>query len=134
MKAKIIDYSNYILMLGLFIFGVIYSYINSCNIGAFYAVIGCFSAAALVNLFFIILKLLVIDSYDFKKYTPYLHASYLIGSILMYYLVKNLEHFDTWGWLYWTGLLVINLTCIIVFYILNSKAKEDKPRLIQNKR
>lgn len=134
MKAKIIEYLYYLILAGLASFAVIYGYINTFNIGAFYAAIGCFSAAALVSLFFIILRLMLIDSYDFKKYTPYLHASYLIGSILMYYLVKNLGHFDSYGWLYWLGLIVINLTCIIVFYILNLRAKDDKPRLIQNKR
>ena len=133
MKAKIINYTELIIILLLIIFGLAFSIANSFNLTSFYVVIGLFSGACFVELILIIIKLSVLDGYDFKRYTPYLHASYLIGSILMYYLCKNLKHFDEYSYLYWGGLLIINFGLILLFFILNRHAKPDKPKIIPNR-
>ncbi len=133
MKEKIIKYSEYFLLAILAIFGIIFSALNRFNETSFYVVIGLFSAAAFLELIFIIIKLSLLENYDFKRYTPYLHASYLIGSILMYYLCKNLKHFSEYGYLYWCGLLVINIGFICLFLVLNKRAKDDKPKIISNR-
>lgn len=134
-KDKIVVYSNYGIVISALIVGIILGFINNFSLTYYYMAIAFICGIALVNLLFMIVRLSVNKDYDFKKYTPAMHSSYLVVAVLSYYLIKNLKHYNEFWYLYWMLLILGSIICIVIFYILNKKDKGDnKPKIIANRR
>ena len=96
---------------------------------------------SLINLVFIVLKEYNAKDYDSLKFQPILWLSYIVLGVCAYYMVKILDEYPTYKWLYWISLICLAVVTTIVIGILDYKDKmkieEDvnkrKPKFIVNK-
>ncbi|MBQ3253476.1 MAG: hypothetical protein IJA65_02880, partial [Acholeplasmatales bacterium] len=61
------------------------------------------------------------------------HSSYTIVAVLSYYVLNGLKHYDEYYYLYWLLLILPSIITTIVFSILNSKVKDEKPKIVANR-
>ena len=86
------------------------------------------------NLLIMIIHMLVNKEYQFKKYTPIMHISYLVIAAIMYYVIEWLKNYDKYLIIYWVALTATIILDIIIFVIINLlKKDDDKPKFKVNK-
>lgn len=109
------------------------SYISTCLL---------LSVISLINLLFIVLKEYNAKDYDSLKFQPILWLSYIVLGVCGYYMVKILDEYPTYWWLYWISLICLAIIATIVIGILDYKDKKKiqeeankrKPRFIVKNR
>ena len=133
-KLKVVKNINLVLNIIIILASLMFITLRKFNEKSYYVMIFTVVGLALLNLIFIIIKLSVDMDYNFKTFTPVIHASYLVISILMYYILKNFGNFSSFGYVYWLCLMLGNAIAVTIFVILNVKYKEKKPKFITNRR
>lgn len=135
MKSKIFIILNIIFVLGCIAGDIALGFYFNFNSSFFYSTIFFVLGIAIGNLIFLIIHLLIETTYKFNKFIPIMHASYLVISALMYYVIEWVGKFDEYKIIYWSvygGLVAVDL---IVFLILSfRKEPDDKPKFKVNQR
>lgn len=132
-KYKISVFFNYFLLAIYVVADIVLGIIWDFDIRFYYSTIAFMIAASLTYLIFMIIKLMVNKDYSFRRYTPALHSSYTIVAVLSYYVLNGLKHYDEYYYLYWLLLILPSIITTIVFSILNSKVKDEKPKIVANR-
>ena len=113
------------------ILGIIYKF----DIRFYYASLFTTMGIGLGNLFFILLGFSVVKGYDITTYQLAREASYIVIAVGAYYLVKYVNHYDEFAYLYWilTCLLIIGMFILFIYLDKKNKLKNDKkPRIVPN--
>lgn len=137
-KLKNIMLINYILITLIFLVCIILCIIFKFDIKAFYAIVISTILVGVINLAFIAIKEALVLSYDSNKFEPIAHAGHVIVGVLFFYLVKYLNGYDKYYYLYWLGLIlgiaIPIATTLIIIKIKGGKKTENKqPKFIVNK-
>ena len=96
LKNIIITILNIIVVLGCIVADVILGFNFHFDYRFYYSSVFFIIGIAIICLIFLIIHLLIDNTYTFKKYVPIMHSSYLVISAIMYYIVewlKNLSEF-----------------------------------------
>lgn len=138
-KLKMIKLINYILVALIALTNIVLSFIFKFNLPQYYIFIASLIAVGIINLIFMAIKEATVMSYDSNKFEPIAHAGYIIVAVLCFYLVKYLNEYNKFFFLYWIGLLIgaIIPICITLALTITKKSKsagKDKPKFIVNKK
>ena len=122
-------------MIGCIIGDLIIGIYNKYNYVFYYSTIFFIIGISIGNLIFLIIHLLIDNTYTFKKYTPIMHASYLVIAAIMYYVIEWIKEFEKNSIIYWSvllGAIFIDLV-VFIFLIIKSPKEENKPKFKVNK-
>lgn len=110
--------------------GVYFKFSNAFYYSTLFFIMGI----GIGNLLIMIIHMLVNKEYQFKKYTPIMHISYLVIAAIMYYVIEWLKNYDKYLIIYWVALGAAIILDIIIFVIINLlKKDDDKPKFKVNK-
>ena len=113
------------IILGYFIF--------KYDVNFYYMTLFFIMGIGLGNLIIMIIHLLIDKTYTFKKYTPIMHASYLIIAGIIYYAIEWIGKYNEYSIVYWLILALVIIIDLIVFVIINNlKTNENKPNIKVN--
>lgn len=137
-KLKNIKLINYLLIALIFLVNIVLFIIFKLDVRAFYSMTISTIAVGVIDLVFIAIKEALVLSYDSNKYEPIAHAGHAIIGVLCFYLVKYLNGYDKYYYLYWLGLILGIVIPIIVSFLLirlksNKKKENGQPKFIVNK-
>lgn len=137
-KLKNIKLINYILILLIFLVNIALSIVFRLDVRAFYIVSISTIAVGVINLVFIAIKEALVLSYDSNKYEPIAHAGHVIVGVLCFYLVRYLNGYDKYYYLYWLGLILgiaipITISLLIIKLKASKKNENKQPKFIVNK-
>ena len=98
----------------------------------YYITLWIIMGVSIINIILIGFKEYFIKEYSSKKYTLIMHATYCVLNCGAYYLVKYVEGYDKFFYLYWLLSYLGSAIIIAVFVFLNSRVKDDKPKFQVN--
>jgi len=85
-------------------------------------------ALSIVNIVLIGFKEYFIKEYSSQKFTLVMHATYCVLNCGAYYLVKYVNGFDKYFYLYWLLSYLGSIIIVVMFMIFNKHSKDDKPK------
>ena len=125
MKNKILTIINLLLILIALGIDLYLCISNNFNYKAFYITLFILIGMPILNLIFLIIKLLIIDKYNFNKTLPILYAIFVVYITVIYYIVEWTKNIEQYKLLYWLillgGILIIIITYIILYFVKKKK-------------
>lgn len=88
-----------------------------------YATIYTFLGLGLLEV--IVLLIRVLEKDIIKSLTSYVHVAYMVTSLICYYVLRYVGHYEEFIALYWILYLALTLIAVVVFVILNFKIKKN---------
>ncbi len=138
-KIKILNIINGIILgiIGIvdFILGIFFHF----DLRFYYSTVLFLAATGLINLIFIALKEAFVLSYDSKRFLPVLFGCHVFFGVMMYYIVKYINKYEDYIYLYWVGLLLEIILPGVLVYVLEKifkkkKNKGKEPKFIVNRK
>ena len=81
----------------------------------------------------ILLLIRVIKKDLIKSLTPYVHVSYLVVSLLCYYVLMHVDFYDDYKLLYWLIYIFVLIIAVCISVILNYKIKKNGANIAPGK-
>ena len=137
MKKRTLLILNIIFMVLSAILDIVLGIIFKFDIRFYYATLFTMMGISLGNVLFILLGYLAVPGYDISTYQIAREASYLIIGVGAYYIVKYINRYEEYPYLYWIITILLIITCVITFIVLDKlerKKNANKPRIVANKR
>ncbi len=103
------------------------------DVDGYYITLWILMALGIVNVVLIGFKEYFISDYHSGKYTLIMHGTYVVINCGAYYLVKYVNGYETYFYLYWLLSYLSTVIVIIMFYIFNKHVKDEKPRFKVNR-
>jgi len=133
LKNKLIIILNIVAVLGCIIGDIILGINYKFDYRFYYSSIFFIIGIAIICLVFLIIHLLIDNTYTFNKFVPIMHSSYLVISAIMYYIVEWTKNLSDYLMIYWFVLGCLIVVDLIVFIILIIVKKEDStPKFMVN--
>lgn len=137
-KIRLINRLNWLLIIIIGVIDIILGIIFDFDKRFFYATTLFLSLSGVINLIFILVKEISVLAYDSKRFIPILYVCHVIFGVLGYYLIKYLDGYDKYGYIYWLCLIVLAIIPAIIVYCLEKRNKNKKigngPRVMVNKK
>ena len=125
---KIIELLLYIIALAISIFFMAFFKFDKTSLfGVIYTII------SLSFLEVILLLIRVIKKDLIKSLTPYVHVSYLVVSLLCYYVLMHVDFYDDYKLLYWLIYIFVLIIAVCISVILNYKIKKNGANIAPGK-
>ncbi len=136
-KIKIIQLIQFFIWILAGITDGILGIVLHFDVRFYYTMVFTLIGSGLLNLMFIVIKELSVLSYDSQRFIPILYALHIIFGVLAYYLVKYINRYDSYAWLYWLGLgfgFVLPIGIVIILSRKKGKPQGNGPKVIVNKK
>ena len=125
---KIIELLLYIIALAISIFFMAFFRFDKISLfGVIYTIISLSFLEVILLLRRIIKKDLI------KSLTPYVHVSYLVVSLLCYYVLIHVDYYDNYKLLYWLLYIFVLIIAVCISVILNYKIKKNGANIAPRK-